>query len=111
MQNLFKKENLCNQTPQKSCIFNLRAPLDGNMSRKGFQKGSFWWNRERPQNVIFAVRSCLGARMAPKSPQASILEALLINFEQFLQVSETIFIDLFHSCLHLLWVEGATENN
>ena len=61
--------------------------------------------------MVFAVRTCLGARMAPKSPQASILEALLINFESFLAVFETLFIDLFHCCLHLLWVEGATENN
>ena len=38
VQNLFKK-TLCNQTPPKSWIFNLRAPLDGNMNRKGFQKG------------------------------------------------------------------------
>ena len=38
VQNLFKKK-LCNQTPPKSSIFNLRAPLDGNMNRKGFQKG------------------------------------------------------------------------
>ena len=36
--NLFKKR-LCNQTLPKSLIFNLRAPLDGNMNRKGFQKG------------------------------------------------------------------------
>ena len=32
--------------PPKSSMFNLRAPLDGNMSRKGFQKGSFWGGRE-----------------------------------------------------------------
>ena len=51
------------------------------MSRRGFQKSSFWGGRERPKNVTFAVRSCLGARMAPRSPQASILEALLINFD------------------------------
>ena len=38
VQNRLKK-GLCNQTPQKSLIFNLRAPLDGNMNRKGFQKG------------------------------------------------------------------------
>ena len=37
-------------------------------------------SRERPKNVIFAVRSCLGARMAPKSPQAFIFEAFLVNF-------------------------------
>ena len=61
--------------------------------------------------MVFAVRTCLGARMAPKSPQASILEALLINFELFFTVFETFFIDLFHYCLHLLWVEGATRNN
>ena len=97
--------------PPKSLIFNLRAPLDGNMSRKGFQKGSFGGGRERPKNIIFAVRSCLGARMAPRSPQASILEALLIDFCSFLHVFETFFIDLFHSCLHLPWVEGATKNN
>ena len=33
------QKKLCNQTPPKSLIFNLRAPLDGNMNRKGFQKG------------------------------------------------------------------------
>ena len=32
--------------PPKSLIFNLRAHLDGNMSRQGFQKGSFWGGRE-----------------------------------------------------------------
>ena len=110
VQNLSKKK-LCNQTPPKSSIFNLRAPLDGNMNRKGFQKGSLWWGREQSKHVILAVRSCLGTRMAPKSPQASILEALLINFGSYLPVFETFFIDLFHFCLHLLWVEGATENN
>ena len=35
----------------------------------------------------------------------------IVQNEQFLPVFETVFIDLFHSCLHLLWVEGATENN
>ena len=88
------QKKLCNQTPPKSSIFNLRAPLDGNMSRKDFQKGSFWGGQERPKNIIFAVRSCLGARMAPKSPQASILEALLINFVPFLPVFETFFYRL-----------------
>ena len=88
------KKKLCNQTPLKSLIFSLRAPLDGNMSRKGFQKGSFWGGQERPKNIIFAVRSCLGARMAPKSPQASILDALLINFGSFLPVFETFFYRL-----------------
>ena len=38
-------------------------------------------SRERPKNVIFAVRCCLGDRMAPKGPQASILEGLLTNFD------------------------------
>ena len=76
-----------------------------------FFEESLLGSRERPKNVISSVRSCLGARMAPKSPQASILEALLINFAQLLPIFETFFIDLFHSCLHLLWVEGATENN
>ena len=89
-----KKKTLQPDTPKKSLIFNLRAPLDGNMSRKDFQKGSFWGGQERPKNIIFAVRSCLGARMAPKSPQASILEALLINFEPFLPVFETFFYRL-----------------
>ena len=32
--------------------------------------------------------------MAPKSPKASILEALLINFESFLHVFETFFYRL-----------------
>ena len=104
-----KKNSATRLPPSKSSIFNLRAPLDGNMSRKGFQKGSFWGGRERPKNVIFAVRSCLGARMIPKSPQVSILEALLTNFAPFLSVFETFFIDLFHPYLHLMWVEGATK--
>ena len=39
-------KGLCNQTPPNSSIFNLRAPLDGNMNRKGLQKGSFWGGRE-----------------------------------------------------------------
>ena len=46
------KKKLCNQTPPKSSIFNLRAPLDGNMSRKGFQKGSFWGGPGAPKTAL-----------------------------------------------------------
>ena len=65
--------------------------MDGNMSRKGFQKGARWAAKKRQKNGFFNVRSCLGARMAPKSPQASILEALVANFEPFLAVFESFF--------------------
>ena len=33
------KKDSATRPPSKSSIFNLRAPLDGNMNRKGFQKG------------------------------------------------------------------------
>ena len=36
--------------------------------------------------MVFAVRTCLGARMAPKSPQAFIFEAFLVNFGSFFVV-------------------------
>ena len=36
--------------------------------------------------IVFAVRTCLGARMAPKSPQALIFEAFLVNFGLFVAV-------------------------
>ena len=60
--------------------------------------------------MVFAVRTSLGARMAPERPQALIFEAFLVNFGAFL-FSSPFLVDFFHYCLHLLWVEGATENN
>ena len=109
-------KSLQKRTLQPNPPQNLQFSTSGHLwmatwAEKASKNGSFRGGRERPKNVIFAVRSCLGARMASKSPQASILEALPINFESFLIVYETFFIDVFHSCLHLMWVEGATENN
>ena len=52
-----------------------------------------------------------GPQEHPKSPQASIFEAFLVNFGTFLLSSGPFLVDFFHSCLHLLWVEGATENH
>ena len=63
------------------------------MNRKGLQEdpsGKPGSNSKK----MFAVRSCLGARMAPKSPQASILEALLIDFNPFVIVFEPVFCRL-----------------
>ena len=68
--------------------------------------------------MVFAVRTCLGAWMAPKSPpkapqepQALIFEAFLVNFGPFLLSPSTFLVHFLYSCLHLLWVEGAAENN
>ena len=60
--------------------------------------------------MFFAFRTCLGAEIAPKSPQASIFEASLVNIGPFFMSSSPFLVDFFHSVLHLLWVEGATEN-
>ena len=107
MQNLFKKK-LCNQTPPKILNFQPQGASGWQHEPKRVHSGG---GQERSKTVMFAARNCLGASMAPKSPQASILAALLINFGSFSNVFETFFIDLFHFCLHLPWVEGATENN
>ena len=98
-------------SPPNNLNFEPQGASGWQHEPKNLPKRFLLGGRERPKNVIFAVRSCLGARMAPKSPQVSILEALLTNFESLLHVFETFFIDLFHFCLHLLWVEGATEHN
>ena len=61
-QNLFKKR-LCNQTPPKSSIFNLRAPLDGNIRRKGFQKGPFWGGPGAPKTAFKGTQSAVENRL------------------------------------------------
>ena len=52
-----------------------------------------------------------GPQEPPKSLQALIFEAFLVNFGPFLLSPSTFLVDFLYSCLHLLWVEGATENN
>ena len=52
--------------PLKSSIFNLRAPLDGNMNRKGFQKGSFWGgqgHQKQPWGWKFRILGGSGCRV------------------------------------------------
>ena len=92
MQNLFKKNSATR--PPKILNFQPQGASGWQHEPKRLPKGFLLEGCERPKNIIFAVRSCLGARMAPKSPQASILEALLINFEPFLPVFETFFYRL-----------------
>ena len=69
--------------PPKILNFQPQGASGWQHEPKRLPKGFLLGGRERPQNIIFVVRSCLGARMSPKSPQASILEALLIIFYLF----------------------------
>ena len=80
------QKNTLQPDPPKIVSFPSRATLDGIMNRKGFQKG--------PQNRASRAANFLWKSMIlggpppslPKSPKASISEALLINFEPFLAV-------------------------
>ena len=80
VQNLFKKR-LCNQTLPKSSIFNLRAPLDGNMNRKGFQRGSFWGGREHQKSQ----------KTVPKGIQSAVENRLLKTDRVFLQMGAKMY--------------------
>ena len=68
-------------TPKKILNFQPQGASGWQHEPKRLPKG-FFLVAERSKIAVFAVRSCLGARMAPKSPQASILEAVLINCGQ-----------------------------
>ena len=90
------QKNTLQPDPPKIVSFPSRATLDGIMNRKGFQKG--------PQNRAPRAANLLWKSMIfggppppplPKSPKASISEALLINFEPFLTVSNPFLSTCF----------------
>ena len=90
------QKNTLQPDPPKIVSFPSRATLDGILNRKGFQKG--------PQNRASRAANFLWKSMIfggppplplPKSPKASISEALLINFEPFLTVSNPFLSTCF----------------
>ena len=104
--------------PPKIASFPYRATLDGIMNRKGFQKGpqnrapraaNLLWKSmifggpppipppQEPQAARIQWKSMIlkGPPSLSKSPKPSISEALLINFEQFLIVSNQFLSTCF----------------
>ena len=95
VQNLFKK-TLCNRTPQKSSICNLRAPLDGNMNRKGFQKSSFWGGQEH-QKVEKTV---------PKGIQSAVENQLPKTGRVFLEMGAKMY-----SQSNIIWPKSSRKRS
>ena len=124
MQNLFNKKNL-KPDPPKILIFQPQGASGWQHEPKRLPKGSLLGGPgEDPKTtkfeyslvclMVFAVRTCLGARMAPKSTPRAPKPRFLKHFWSILEyvccLLVPFLVDVFHSCLHLLWAEGATEN-
>ena len=94
-QNLFKKI-LCNQTPPKSSVFRPGRPWMASWTEKGSKRDPKIEPPGRPTSYenqwFWGVPPPLPL---PKSPKASISEALLINFEPFLTVSNPFLSTCF----------------
>ena len=89
------QKNTLQPDPPKIASFPYRATLDGIMNRKGFQKGP--QNRaSRAANFLWKSMIFGGAPFPlPNSPQTSISEVLLINFELFFTISNPFLSTCF----------------
>ena len=100
-QNLFKKI-LCNQTPPKSSVFRPGRPWMASWTEKGSKRDPKIEPPGRPTSYENQWFLGVPPPPPPQEPQSLDFRSSSDQFWTIFNCFESIFIDLFQSCLHLL---------